>query len=167
MSANYRLSVRGIRELHRLLLADLDESPEADAIRDATDLPWEALSETERDRVGGISEDLYSISDPPVDVPREINPQARAAMKEAIEARDCGEWDHALSLLRRWSKHLPPAFVSRQRGLIWQAAGDAETAALFLEHAARLEQKNGRCEDDFLEIPYSADEVQVRPLAQD
>jgi hypothetical protein len=51
MNPNYVAMLRGTRELHRLLAAGKDDSPEADAIRDATDGPWEALSEAERKRV--------------------------------------------------------------------------------------------------------------------
>ncbi len=70
MSSDYRVIVRGIRELHRLTLEGMDESPEADAVRDAMDTPWEALSESERMRVNGLSADLYSISDPPYSDPK-------------------------------------------------------------------------------------------------
>ena len=50
MSPNYRAFVRGIRALHRLALSGKDESPEADTVRDAMDVPWEALSDIERKR---------------------------------------------------------------------------------------------------------------------
>jgi tetratricopeptide (TPR) repeat protein len=142
-SPNYLAVARGIRELHRLGLECQDDSPEADAIRDATDGPWEALSETERRRVSGLSEDLYSISEPVSEVP-ETNPQAQAKLVEAFEASHRGEWDRALELVRRWGKHLSPAPISYLRGLIWLEAGDAEAAALFCEHAAQLEPQNGK-----------------------
>ena len=82
MSPNYLAVVRGIRELHRLALEGRDESPEADAVRDATDGPWEGLSEAERKRVSGLSEDLYSISDRTADEPRQMNPQAQARLND-------------------------------------------------------------------------------------
>ncbi len=65
MSPAYRAMVRGTRELHQLLAAGKDDSPEADALRDATDGPWEALSEVERNRVRNLAEDLYSLVEPP------------------------------------------------------------------------------------------------------
>ena len=67
MSLNYISVVRGIRELHKLIAAGQEDSPAADAVRDATDRPWEALTEIERKRVENLSEDLYSITDPTVD----------------------------------------------------------------------------------------------------
>lgn len=63
LSANYLAVVRGLRELHRLTVAGLQDSPEADAVRDVTDAPWQALTEMEKERIGELSEDLYSITD--------------------------------------------------------------------------------------------------------
>ena len=160
-SPSYLTFVGGIRELHRLALEGRDESPDADAVRDATDSPWEALSETERERAGGLSEDLYSISEPASEV-LETNPQAQAKLVEAFEAYQRGELDGALELLRRWSKHLPLALVSYLRGLIWLEAGDAEAAALFCEHAAQLEPQNGRYLAYYLEALVRFDPTEAR-----
>src|SRR5437764_8995093 len=142
LSPNYRAYVRGIRELHRLAVSGQDESPEADLVRDAMDGPWLALSEVERKRASGLSEDLYSISDPVPDGMQELNPQAQARLNDAIEARERGEWDRALELLRQWAKYLAPDVVSYFRGRTWLDAGDPETAVLFLEHAVRLQPDN-------------------------
>jgi len=65
-------------------------------------------------------------------------PQAQAGLIEALEARQRGEWDRALDLLRRWRAHIDPALLSYLRGSIWLEAGDVETAADFFAHAARL-----------------------------
>jgi hypothetical protein len=58
VSASHLATVRGLRELHRLTLEGRQDSPEADAVRDATDAPWRALTEVEKRRIGGLSEDL-------------------------------------------------------------------------------------------------------------
>jgi tetratricopeptide (TPR) repeat protein len=137
MNPNYLAMVRGTRELHQLLAVGKDDSPEADAIRDATDGPWEALSEVERNRVRNLSEDLYSLVEPPPPA-QPMNPQAQAKLNEAFEAKQRGEWDRALDLLRRWQAHIDPALASYLRGSIWLAAGDPGTAALFFEHASKL-----------------------------
>jgi hypothetical protein len=164
LSPNYLAVVRGIRELHRLTLEGRDDSPEADAIRDATDGPWAALSEPERTRAGGLSEDLYSISDEPAGEPQEMNPQAQAGLVDAVTARERGEWDHALELLRRWGKHLLPELVSNLRGTIWLQAGDPETAALFFEHSGTIEAGIGDSQDDrSSEFLYSAGPRQTLP----
>jgi len=141
-SPNYLAVARGIRELHRLALEGQDDSLEADAIRDATDGPWEALSETERRRVSGLSEDLYAISEPASEADK-MNPQTQANLVEAVRAREQGEWDRALELLRRWCKHVSAPVLSYLRGLVWLECGDPETAALFFGHATALEPQNG------------------------
>lgn len=141
MNPNYLAMVRGTRELHQLLGAGKDDSPEADAIRDATDGPWEALSEIERNRARNLAEDLYSLAEPPPSA-QPMNPQAQAKLTEAFEARQRGEWDRALDLLRRWRAYIDPALISYLRGAIWLEAGDPGTAAAFFEHAAKLQPAN-------------------------
>ena len=143
MNPNYRAYVRGVRELHHLSVDGNEDSPEADAIRDATDGPWEALSEVERERAGNLSEDLYALVEPPP-AGQPMNPQAQAKLNEAFEATQRGEWDRALELLRRWGAFISPDVVSFLRGKIWLDAGDPETAVLFLEHASRLQPDNGQ-----------------------
>ena len=151
-SPNYLAVARGIRALHRLGLEGRDDSPEAEAIRDASDGPWEALSETERRRISGLSEDLYAISEP-ASRAEEMNPQAQEKLVEAVTAREHGEWDRALELLRRWSKHVSPPLLSYLRGLVWLETGDPETAALFFGHASNLEPQNGSYLAFYLHAP--------------
>jgi tetratricopeptide (TPR) repeat protein len=143
MSPNYRAFVRGIRELHRLAVSGKDESPEADAVRDAMDGPWNALSDIERKRASGLSEDLYSISEPAAGGNRELNPQAQANLNDAFEARQRGEWDRALELIRGCAHSLAPDMVSFFRGRTWLDAGDTESAVLFFEHALQVQPDNG------------------------
>ena len=147
MSTNYRAYVRGVRELHQLSAAGKEDSPDADAIRDATDGPWESLSEVERKRVGNLSEDLYSLVEPPP-AAQPMNPKVQAKQNEAVAAGRRGEWDRALNLLRPCAAYLAPDMLSFWRGKIWMEAGDADTAVPFLEHASRLQPDNG----DYLAI---------------
>jgi tetratricopeptide (TPR) repeat protein len=165
-SPSYLAFARGLRELHRLALEGRDDSPEADAVRDATDGPWEALSETERRRLSGLSEDLYSISDP-LEGELKTNPQAEAKLVEAVTAREHGEWDRALEILRRWEKFFPPALVSNLRGTIWQEAGDPETAVIFCERAAELEPQNGEYLAYYLHVLGSVDPTQARGRSEE
>jgi len=142
MNSSYVAMVRGTRELHQLIRAGKDDSPEADAIRDATDGPWQALSEIERNRIRHLSEDLYSLGELHAST-QPMTPRAQARLLEAFEARQRGEWDRALDLLRRWQEHIDPSLVAYLRGSIWLEAGDPETAALFYGHAYKLEPTNG------------------------
>jgi predicted RNase H-like HicB family nuclease len=138
---HYLESVRGLHRLHALAVAEREDTPEADAVRDALSGPWLHLTEAEKARITGLSEDLYSISEPP----GEVLPMAREAQRklgEALVAAQVGDWDQALGLLRRWGRCLEPAVLSRLRALIWMEAGDPETAALFFQHAARLDPTN-------------------------
>jgi tetratricopeptide (TPR) repeat protein len=143
MSPAYRAMARGIRELHQLLAAGKEDTPEADAICDATDGPWQALSEVERSRVRNLSEDLYSLAEPPP-TPQPMTSQTQGKLLEVIEARKQGDWDRALDLVRQLRANLDPAVVSYLRGTVWLEAGDPGTAALFFGHAANLEPTNAK-----------------------
>jgi tetratricopeptide (TPR) repeat protein len=138
---NYKRSIQGLHRLHALALTGRNEDPEADAVRASLERPWQCLSETERKRIVGLSADLDSIGGPPREV-EAMNPQAQQRLVEAIEARQAGELDRALELLRRWGKPVDPALLAYLRGSIWQEAGDYATAALFFEEAARLAPDN-------------------------
>ncbi len=142
-SPNYRAVLRGLLQIHRLTLDGRFESAESDAIRDAMDAPWEGLSEVEKKRISGLSEDLNVIAETPTGhVPPQMNPQAQGKLAQAYELRQRGEWDRALELLRRWGKYVTPALASYVRGSVWLAAGDPEAAVPFFEHAQRLEPGN-------------------------
>ena len=143
LSPNYLTVVRGIHEMHRLIADGQEDSPAAEAVRDATDRPWQALSEVERRRASGLSEDLYSIKQVAPPPAQSMDPQAAARCNDAVEARQRGEWDRALELLRKSRAFVAPALVSYLRGSIWSEAGDARTAVLFYEHALRLQPDNG------------------------
>jgi tetratricopeptide (TPR) repeat protein len=153
VNPSYLTVIRGLLRLHRLTVNGQFESPEADIIHDAMDGPWEALSDVERKRIGGLSEDLNAISDSTsAQAPLEMNPQVQEKLVQAYEARQRGEWDKALELLRRWGRYAPAALISYLRGRIWQAAGDAGTAAVFFEHASRLEPANGNYQAALLHV---------------
>jgi tetratricopeptide (TPR) repeat protein len=137
-SPSYLQYIRALRDLHTLTMASRDDSPEADAIRDGMDQPWYDLSEVEQRRIKGLSEDLYSVSDPPQQ-PLPRNPQSDRKMKEIYKAEQVGNWGQALEQLRRWSRYIDPALLSFLRGSLWDEAGDGTTASLFYEHASRLE----------------------------
>jgi tetratricopeptide (TPR) repeat protein len=143
MSSSYLAVVRGLRELHQLRSVGREDSPEADLVRDASDTAWEGLTEVERKRLSGLSEDLYSVSDPEQATVREMNPQAQSRLVDTVQAQQHGEWDRALEILRRWSAYLDPSLLSYLRGSIWLEAGDPATAFLFLQHASDLQPDNG------------------------
>jgi len=135
-SPSYQAEMSALLRMHQLSLAGKDESDEADLVRESAYDYWHDLSKVEKDRLTGLSKDLYEISDGPGDPPEPMNPQARAKLVEVYEAREHGDWDRALELLRRWGKHIPPALISYLRGTIWRSAGEPATAAVFFGHAS-------------------------------
>lgn len=138
----YEEVAHGIRELHRLMLEGRDESPEADAIRDAVDGPWKALSEVERDRARALSEDLHSVTDSSDESESrigEFGSQTQVCLAKILKARQRGDLDGALALLRQSGVCLPLALVSYLRGSLWREAGDEASAQLFFEHAFDLQ----------------------------
>ncbi|HEX5442931.1 MAG TPA: hypothetical protein VFW87_03840 [Pirellulales bacterium] len=156
-----RSMLRGVRGLHRLALEGKDDDcPEAEAIRDATDAPWQALSEADRQLVRELSEDLYSLTDP-APGPRPTTPEVVATLDAIAEARKRGDWQQALILLRRGAEYLAPEQLSYLRGVVWQDAGDPETAAIFLEHAARLAPDSGALKLTNVRIAEIMDEEDV------
>ena len=134
---------KGHVAIHAMIRAGTDESLEAELVRDSLDSPYKVLTAVERERARWLSEDLYSISDPPdVDAPKELNSQAQQQLTEAIEARQKREWDRALLLLRQAQKSLAPALLSYLRGSIWLEAGHPHVAAEFFRHASECDPAN-------------------------
>src|ERR1035438_3616310 len=112
-SPSFKLAAKGLVELHRLIKDGQDDSPEAESVRDALDVPMKALNRTERDQAQWLSEDLYSVSEPlAATTHKEMNPQAQQQLNEAIVARQSQEWDRALALLRQWRECISPALLS-------------------------------------------------------
>jgi tetratricopeptide (TPR) repeat protein len=159
--------MRGILQMHRLDVDGQLESAEADALRDAMDAPWGGLSDLERKRIEGLSLDLHATGESTGDqTPLESNSQAQVKLFEAYEARERGEWDRALELLRRWGKYAPAALVAYLRGTIWNNAGVPEAAAVFFEAASRLEPENGNYQAALLHVLKRADPADAAIRAQ-
>jgi predicted Zn-dependent protease len=166
-NVNYVAMVRGVRELHRLSASGTDDdSPEASAVRDATDGPWQALSEPERERVRNLSEDLFSLIEPAT-APRPMNSQTQSWLSDAVDARNEGDWDRALALLRQCAAYLSPARLSFLRGSIWLDAGDPETAVIFFEHAVKLDPDSQHYRAMLLHATQRADPAAARQLADE
>ncbi len=163
-SPGYLQSIRGLHSLHALTVAGSDDSPEADAVRDGLDQYWYDLSKTEQDRITGLSADLFSISEP-VKEPLPSNPQVQRKLDEAREATKSGNWDQALTLLRRWGQHVDPAKLSFLRGTVWHEAGDDRTANLFFEHASLLDPVT--FQEFYLANLWQTDPERAREIAGD
>ena len=142
MSSNYKVVVSGLRELHALTIAGRLDSPEADAVRDATDVPWSALTETEKNRLSGLSEDLYLITDPVERLSGEFDLQIQASLNNLIQAKLAKDWEETLKWARVSRLFLKPATLSYVLGSAWMDGGDPGTAVIFFKHAADLDPQN-------------------------
>jgi tetratricopeptide (TPR) repeat protein len=151
--------------LHGLFVEGKEETPAADDIRDAMSLTWPDLSQTERDRLKYLSEDLYSLGDP-AKPPLAMNAQAKHKLTEAMDARQSGNWERALDLLRQWGRYLETPLLSYLRGSVWQEAGDYATATLFFRDASALDPTNGNYAAMYLFALSNADSVAALTLAQ-
>lgn len=161
---NYGQVLRGYLRLHQLEVEGRDESVDADSVRDSLDVPWRALSADERERVQGLSTDLFSISKPPAGL-EEYSPQAQENLLAAVEAKQRGEWTRALSLLRQWGKHITPVLLSYMRGRIWVDAGYPEVGAVFYGHATHLEPDNANYTALFLHSLAKHDQQRALTMA--
>ena len=165
-SPSYHATMSGLLRMHQFSLAGQEESEAADLVRAAMCEPWEGLSKVEKERCTGLSKDLYAISDGPVQPPEPMNPQTQAKLVEAYEARERGDWDRALELLRRWGKHIPLALISYLRGTIWRSAGEPATAAVFFGHASHLEPENENYQVVLLHALKAADPADAATRAE-
>jgi len=142
-SPSFHRVAKGLLALHWLIKDGKDDSPEADAVRDALDTPLNALNRIEKQRAQWLSEDLYSVSEPPhAATLKEMNSQAQEQLNEALEARQRREWDQALALLRHCRENISPALLSYIRGSIWLEAGLPDVAAVFYGHALQSDPAN-------------------------
>ena len=61
LNPHYQTVIHGLFEMYHLAKEGKFDSPEADAVRDAMDAPWEKLTETERQRAREMSAELNAI----------------------------------------------------------------------------------------------------------
>src|SRR5262249_25251866 len=114
---------------------------EADALRDEMDAPWYAMSEAERRRVGGLSEDLYSLAEggaKQVAMTREERQRWAEEAKAALSALQRGDYDTPLSFLRRpYPEDVPRHAIPFLQSRCWERLGDMDVAILFMKEAER------------------------------
>ena len=125
--------------LHDLMATGLGESEEADAVRDAMDGPWKQLSGAERDRLSGLSADLYMFTGEEIIEPAELAERGSDTLGVALlAARTHGDWETVLALLRKGPTFLSKREIASFREEAYDELGHPEVARLFARHAARL-----------------------------
>lgn len=165
-SPSFQRVVKGLVDLHRLIAAGKEDSPEAESVRDAMDAPWFVLDPAEKERAQWLSEDLYSISDPTSTTDqREMNVEAQQQYNDAWEAFHDRDWDRSLALLRRCQDSISPALLSYFRGRIWAAAGHPVVASIFHGHAAEIDPTRANYRAIYLAVLAEADPEKAARLA--
>jgi hypothetical protein len=133
---------RLLHENHALIAAGRGDTDEAEVLADRMDAPWYAMTDKEQDRLGGLSEDLYSIADGgPNRI--DLSPEATEAWRQQLQAEyeraEAGDADPLLELLRKPIPRSVPADAVRfLQARCWERLGDLETALTFLREAERL-----------------------------
>jgi hypothetical protein len=161
---------RCLRELHALDQLGRHDSEEADAIRDEMDEPWYAMTAQERERMGGLSEDLYALNKggPPQIAMNFSEIQAWKAEAESRKIQyfqgDIDGW------LRFWRKPRPQNFpppsgnsnsvVHFLQAQCWERLGDSDTAALFMKAAEHTDPQLSGLVTNLLNL--AGDEMSTR-----
>jgi tetratricopeptide (TPR) repeat protein len=128
--------------LHQLFREGLEDSRQAEDVRERMDVHGGYLSPEEADWLGGLSGDLYQLDGEEIFV--EVHHQSEAdalkhELERAIEARD---WNAALQVLRRRPVHAPDTIVAMVRGLAYSELGHWSVALEFVEFGLSREPEN-------------------------
>jgi tetratricopeptide (TPR) repeat protein len=144
-----------LRDLHGLIAAGEGDSDVADALRDSMSAEYRSLSASEEDRLNGLSEDLYSLTESPA--PRmQQTLQDKGLAQNLLRAREQYDWAAVLRALRPLAKHFPPSQIAFQRYQAYAQLGHPEIAYLFLEHAAALDPSDFRMQHLLLDFSLKA-----------
>jgi hypothetical protein len=121
----------------------LGETEEADALREEMFDLRQGLSNEEEARLEGLSADLYMLQDD--EVFEQASPDERAPESlagELASARRAGDWERALSVLRKGHDYLPRSEVAHVRAQCYERLGHIKSSQLFADYAARLDPAN-------------------------
>jgi hypothetical protein len=132
---------RMLIRLHTLNATGNQDSPEVDSLCDEMDAPGYALNEIEHERVGGLSEDLYSITEGLKSIKMTSAERVDWSTK-LTQQLGSANWDHALELLRHPPDDLPTDLVALLQTLCWEGLGDPLVARVFMDHAQKLNPNN-------------------------
>src|SRR6266849_726278 len=146
----FQKCVELLRKLHDLIGAGQDESDEAETLRAQMDPLWHSMSEAERERIRGLSEDFYLMRE---GAPRQVQmlPDEKAHWSEeaatVLTRMLTGmEADAALKFLRKPMPADQPRYVVPfMKARCWERLGEMELALLFLEEAVRLDSHQAVC----------------------
>jgi tetratricopeptide (TPR) repeat protein len=131
-------SARLLLQLDRLQSEGDGNTASANAVREQMETLWYAMTEAEQERLRGLSEDLYAITDR-ADRRVAMSPDDHRRYGLALQAAMAtGNYDEMVRLLRRPPKEMALDGVAFMQGRMWERMGDAETALVFMREAERL-----------------------------
>lgn len=143
-NVHYREYQRLLVELHALIAAGQNRSPEARKLRDRMELAEANLSEDEIIRLNGLSADLSMTHDreiPDPDVVARVPPQEAPWLIES--AFKSGKWEDFLELLRSdASRFLSVDQIAYVRSRAYEALGELAPAVAFMDEAAKRASHN-------------------------
>jgi tetratricopeptide (TPR) repeat protein len=151
LSKAFHESCGYLLSLHQLRIEGKHDSDEADLIREQSEKSWNEMSDLEQELFRGISEDLYSISDPVPEL-QPINPQVQKNLTPLRQAFENGDWQKILELLRRWKNYIPLSKLSIFRSIIWREWREPKIALEFARHASFLEPDNQDFKSQWLNL---------------
>ena len=140
---HYVAHVELLKEIHLLMAQGKSATEEADALREATEPHWNALSDAERERIRWLSADLYSIEGKERFTKVPAEQRTREYLAPAFEAAWVVEdWDMILDLLRTGPDYMSAGIRAQERGVAYQNLGLSDIALLFFKYAAEQEPQN-------------------------
>src|SRR6266511_3094861 len=94
----YVLMEQQFHRLHTLIAAGEGDGEEADRLRDDMDVSYRYLSDAERQRLAGLSGDLYSLAGKEHYDSPEGGPPPELELQRAVRAaRNRGDWEEVLA----------------------------------------------------------------------
>jgi hypothetical protein len=124
-------------KMHELDPRGQNDSPELEALCARLDVPWSHMGARERQRVKGLSQDLYALGDGRRGVPMSLEEKRRWGQsgKAALLA---GDPDVQLAHLRQpFPQDVPAGLIPFLQARCWERLGDLEVALVFMREAER------------------------------
>jgi tetratricopeptide (TPR) repeat protein len=146
----FRESARLLEKLHVLIANDKDDSDEAEALRAEMDPLWHAMTEEERDRIRGLSEDFYILAEGgakqtpmAADEKARWTEEAASVLTRMLAGQDV---DAALKFLRKPAPADQPRYIIPfMQARCWEQLDEEELALRFLKEAEHLDPHQAVC----------------------
>lgn len=141
--AAYKRSIELFLQLHALNVQGKDETDEADGIREESDGEWWKMSESQRQRLRGLSADLFTIDPNETSThPPSGRGLAEAARAAIVSCLDHNDWEGLLIVIREHAEGIPVDLAAYYRGECWAEMGYMDAGIVFLRFACEQGRLN-------------------------